>query len=73
MGVQTQESRDEKTVAIATGLGLFCLVMAALGLVQWAVSALLDVSDPTLRASSWTILAVAGLVLGWHLRRGSRR
>jgi hypothetical protein len=38
-GVQTQQGRDDKTVAIATGLGLFGLILAV-ALVAVAVLAL---------------------------------
>ena len=40
--VQSQDSRDEKSVTIAAGLGLFFLVLAGGGLALWAVSAWLD-------------------------------
>jgi hypothetical protein len=67
--VQTQDRRDEKSVAIAAGLGIFCLVLAVGVLMLWAASGLFDMGAPTLRAYSWTIFAVASLVLVRHLRR----
>jgi predicted permease len=45
--VQTQESRDDKTVVIATALAIFVILLAAGSLVLWATTSALNLSDHT--------------------------
>lgn len=71
--MQTQESRDQKAVVIATGLGLFCLVLALGGLAAWGADLLLELSDPTKSALRWALLISAGATLVAHLVRAGRR
>lgn len=70
--MQTQQSRDEKTVAIATGLGLFCLVLAVGGLLLWGVDALLDLSEPSLTAFLGALLVTAGVALVVSVSRAGK-
>jgi hypothetical protein len=72
-GMQTREQRDEKTVVIATALGLFCLVIAVGGLSLWAAVSVLDLNDPTVSSLGWVIAAAAGVVLIVYLDRARRR
>jgi hypothetical protein len=71
--LQTQQRRDEKTVAIATGLGLFCLILAVGGLALWGVDALLELSESTLVSLLWALDAVAVLELVLYSFRTGRR
>lgn len=71
--VQTQQNRDEKTVVIATALGLFCLVlvMGALGL--WAADSLLDLSDSVTTPLLTLFVIAAGVALMGYLVRARTR
>ena len=71
--MQTREQRDEKTVVIATALGLFCLVIAVGALGLWAAVSVLDLNDPTVSSLGWVIAAAAGVVLIVYLLRARRR
>jgi len=55
--VQTQQSRDDKTVAIATALGIFVILLAVGWVVLWAITSALDLSNH--RTSPLFILLVA--------------
>ncbi len=55
--MRPQQSRDEKTVAIASALGIFVLVLAVGAALLWATTSALNVSDAS--SSPLFILLVA--------------
>jgi RimJ/RimL family protein N-acetyltransferase len=71
--VQTQQSRDEKTVAIATALGIFVLLLAFGSALLWAIASVLNLSDRS--TSPLFILLVAGSAIAMvaYLVRVGRR
>lgn len=71
--MQTREQRDEKTVVIATALGLFCLVIAVGALSLWAAVLVVDLNAPTVSSLGWVVAATAGVVLIAYLVRAGRR
>ena len=70
--MQTREQRDEKTVMIATALGLFCLVIAVGALSLWAAASFLGLNDSTVSSLGLVIAATAGVVLIVYLVRARR-
>jgi len=73
VGMQTREQRDEKTVLIATALGLFCLVIAVGGLGLWAANSLLGMSDSAAESSAGVLIIAAGVLLVGYLVRARQR
>ena len=71
--MQAQQRRDEKTVAIATGLDLFGLIVVVGGLALWSVGALLELSESTLVPLFWALVAAAGVALVLYLGRTGKR
>ena len=73
--MQTQAQRDEKTLVIATALGLFCLVIAAGAMMLWAAASVLDLGDSTVTSLGWVIATAAAVTLiGYPVRaRRSQR
>jgi hypothetical protein len=71
--VHTQQSRDEKTVVIATGLGLVCLIVALGGLVLWGVYSLFELSESTVESLLWGLIVAAGFALVGYLVRANKR
>jgi hypothetical protein len=72
--VPNQQSRDQKTVAIATALGFFVLVLAAGSAVLWATTSALDVSDRSSEpAFTLLVAAAATMAVGYLVRTGKRR
>jgi hypothetical protein len=68
--VQTQRSRDEKTVAIATALGLFVLVLAVGSAFLWATRSALHLND---HLSFILLVAASTMAAVVHLIRLGRR
>lgn len=71
--MQTREHREEKTVVIATAVGLFCLVIAVGALSLWAALSVLGLNDYTVSLIGWVIGGAAGAVLIAYLIRAHRR
>jgi len=71
--MQRQQSRDEKTVAIASGLGLFCLVLAIGGLALWGVDSLLGLRESTMGPLLHALTVSASVVLVIYLARAGKR
>lgn len=71
--MQTRAQRDEKTVVIATAVGLFCLVIAAGLLSLWAAVSVLDLNDVMVSSLGWVIVVAAGVMLVVYLARARRR
>lgn len=71
--MQTREQRDEKTVVIATALGVSCPVIAVGALILWAAVSVVDLNDPTGSSLGRVIAATAGVVLIACLVRARRR
>jgi uncharacterized membrane-anchored protein len=71
--VQTQQNRDEKTVLIATALGLLCLVLVIGGLGLWAADSLLDLNDAAVNSLLSVLIIAAGVVLVVYLVRARKR
>lgn len=72
-GMQTREQRDEKTVVIATALGLFCLVIAVGAVGLWAAVAFLGLNDSAASPLAWLLTIAAGAVLITYLVRARQR
>jgi hypothetical protein len=71
--VQTQQNRDEKTVVIATALGLFCLVLGIAALGLWAADSLLGLSDSVTTPLTTVFVIAAGAMLVVYLVRARTR
>lgn len=72
--MQTREQRAEKTVMIATALGLFCRIIAIGALSLWAAVSVLGLNDDsTVSSLGLVIAAAAGVVLIVYLVRVRRR
>ena len=67
--MQTREGRDEKTVVIATALGLFGAVSALGALGLWAAVVVLGVDASTVSSLDRVIAAAAAVVLIGYLVR----
>lgn len=67
--MQSEQQRDEKTVVIATGLGLFCLVGAVGALGLSAATSLLDLDETATTWLSYVIITAAGAALVAYLVR----
>jgi uncharacterized BrkB/YihY/UPF0761 family membrane protein len=70
--MQTQERRDEKTLAISTAIGLFVLTLAVGSLALWVSSSTLDWSDHLTSALFTVICCTAGVVAIVYLTRVSK-
>ncbi len=69
VGMQTREQRDEKTVSIATALGLFCLAIAVGALGLWAATSFLGLRSSAASSLGWVlIIAAGGLLVGYLVR-----
>lgn len=72
--VQTQEERDQKTVAIAMAIGLFFLVLFTVAALLWVAVSLVGLGDAASDVIGVTSFAVAGLaVIVFLARVGARR
>ena len=71
--MRTQEDRDEQTVVIATALGIFTLILAAVGAVAWWLQSLTHGLDGHEQAILGPAVLVAGTVACRHLTRSTRR
>lgn len=71
--MQTQRQRDAKTLVIATGLGLFVLVVAVGCAVLWLAASVLDLSGEALSTGFWFVSAVAAAAWVGLVRRQGRR
>lgn len=71
--MQTQQNRDEKTVVIATALGLFCLVFGTGALGLWAADSLLGLSDSATTPLITVFVIAAGAALVVYLVRARKR
>lgn len=71
--MQDPQSRDEKTVTIATGLGLFCLVLAIGGIALWGVESLLELSGSVMTPILWALIVAAVIAPAIYVFRAGRR
>ncbi|PVG80601.1 hypothetical protein DDE18_22340 [Nocardioides gansuensis] len=71
--MQPQQQRDAKTLVIATGLGLFVLVVALGCAVLWLATSVLDLSEETVSTGFWFVSAVAAAAWVWLVRSQGRR
>jgi hypothetical protein len=71
--VQAQQNRDEKTVVIATALGLFCLVLGLAALGLWAAESLLGLNDSVTTPLTIVFVIAAGAMLVVYLVRARKR
>lgn len=71
--MQPGQQRDEKTVVIATAVGLFCVVLALGALGLWVATSLLDVSDSVTTSLFNACVIAAGAVLVGYLIRARRQ
>lgn len=71
--VQTQQDRDEKTVVIATALGLFGLVLGTGALGLWAADSLLGLGDSaTTPVVAVVVIAAVAALVGYLVRARQR-
>ncbi|WP_426241357.1 hypothetical protein [Nocardioides sp. LHG3406-4] len=71
--VRPKQQRDEKTVVIASAVGLFCLVLV-IGLAGlWAANYLLDLNDSVTNPLVNAFVIAAGVALVVYLIRARRR
>lgn len=71
--VQNQQHREEKTVVIATGLSLFCLVLVVGGFALWVANSLFNLGDSTTTPLLSGLTITAGVVLVAYLVRAGQR
>lgn len=71
--VPTQQSRDENTVAIATALGIFILVLAVGSALLWAFTSALNVSDRSSSPLFVSVVAASAMVAVMYLVRFGKR
>jgi hypothetical protein len=71
--MQTREQRDEKSVLIATALGLFCFVMAVGALGLWAAHSFLGLSGSAASLLVRVLAIAAGVLLVGYLVRARQR
>lgn len=71
--MRSQQSRDEKTVAIASALGIFVLVLAVGAALLWATTSTLNVSDGSSSPLFILLVAASAMVAIVYLVRVGRR
>lgn len=71
--MQTQSSREDKTVAIATALGIFVIVLAAGSTLLWAFTSALDVRDHGTSPLFLLLVAASVIAAVAHLLRAGKR
>jgi hypothetical protein len=71
--MHTQEEREEQTLAIATALGLFVLLLVIAGGLLWIASLAVDVSDDLARPILATAVCLAGAMAIANLVRATKR
>jgi hypothetical protein len=71
--MRTQEEREEQTLAIATALGLFVLVLMIAGGLLLLASLVVNVSGDLARPISATVVCLAGAVAIANLIRATKR
>lgn len=71
--MQAQQDRDEKTIVMATALGLFCLVLGVGLLGLWAAGFLLGLSDWATTPLFTVSVFAAGAALVVYLVRARNR
>lgn len=69
----TPQSRDEKTVAIATALAIFVLVLAVGSVLLWATTSALRVSERSSSPLFILLVAASGIVAVVYLVRAGKR
>ncbi len=70
--MRTQQEREEQSAAIASALGLFAIIVMAVGLVTWGLLLVSDVVDGREEAVMGTAILVAGIVAFTKLARSER-
>jgi hypothetical protein len=71
--VQTQRSRDDKTVAIATALGIFVILLAVGSLVLWGTTSALDLRDQQTSPLFILIVGASAMATVVYLVRSGKR
>lgn len=71
--MQTQQTRDEKTVAIATALGIFVTVLAVGSALLWGLTSVLDLSEHRTSPLFSLIVASSAVATVVYLVRFGRR
>jgi len=70
--MKSQDKRDQQTVAIGTGLGVFVLIVGVGAAVLWTADSL-GLSNDLLSALQLPLFAVAGLTMVVYLARARER
>ena len=70
--MRPQQDRDEQTVVIGTALGIFTLIIAAVGVVVWWLQSLTHRLDGHEEAIIWPAVLLAGIVACSYLARSRR-
>ena len=71
--MQTQQTRDEKTVAIATALGIFVTVLAVGSALLWGITSALDLSVHSTSPLFGLVVAASAVATVVYLVRFGRR
>jgi uncharacterized membrane protein len=71
--VQTQQTRDEKTVAIAIALGIFVTVLAVGSALLWGLTSALDLSERSTSPLFSLLVAASAVAMVFYLVRSGRR
>ena len=70
--MRTQQDRDEQTVVIATALGIFTLILVAVGAVAWWLQSLTHGLDGHEQPILGSAVLVAGAVACRYVTRSTR-
>ena len=71
--VQIQQSRDDKTVAIATALGIFGLLLTVGSALLWAITSALDLSNRNTSPLFNLLVVVSATATVAYLVRAGKR
>jgi len=71
--VQTEQSRDDKTIVIATALGIFVLIMVAGSALLWAATSALNVRNSGSGPLFTLVIAASAIASVVYLARTSKR
>jgi len=70
--VRTRQESEDQAVAIATALGIFAGILAAVGLVAWGIQTVTHGLDGHGDVIAWTAVLLAGVVACAHLATDRR-
>ncbi|MGY2876629.1 hypothetical protein ACVW00_003819 [Marmoricola sp. URHA0025 HA25] len=71
--MQTRQCRDDKTVVIATALGIFAISLGVGSTLLWAIRSVLDLSEDGTSPEFMLLVAVSAVATVVYLVRAGRR